>query len=77
MPQTKRRPAARPRATHVQPIEPATGTFNGEPFVINPAEVFNADHALVRAYPHLFKPVEPTRDRPDVEQMTAAPGEKR
>jgi hypothetical protein len=65
------------RAEHVRPREPATGTFEGEPFVVNPSEVFAIDHPLVRAYPKLFKPLEPTRTRPVVEQMTAAPGEKR
>lgn len=71
-------PKTAPKLTgNVQPIEPSTGTLNGEPFVINPREVFAAEHPLVRAHPHLFKPVEPTRDRPGVEQMTAGPGEKR
>jgi hypothetical protein len=78
MPQTRNRPAvSRDTKTNMQAREPASGTFNGEPFVVNPSEVFAADHPLVRAFPHLFKAVEPTRQRPDVEQMTAAPGEKR
>lgn len=62
---------------NVRPIQPASGDIDGEPFVINPGEIFAADHKLVRAKPHLFKPVEPTRDRPDVEQATKAPGERR
>lgn len=61
----------------VQPREPATGTHKGEPFVLRPAEIFAADHPLVRAFPHLFRPLEETRHRPAVEQMTAVPGEKR
>lgn len=77
MAQTRTRPAAGPKPTHVSPIEPATGDYNGEPFVLSPREVFASDHPLVRAYPHLFKPVEQTRERPAVEQMTAGPGEQR
>lgn len=61
----------------VRAKEPATGTHNGEPFVVNPTEILDGDHPLVRAYPHLFCPVEPSRARPAVEQMTAAPGERR
>lgn len=67
----------RTRDEYVQPIEPASGTHDGEPFVVNPREIFAADHPLVRALPHLFRPVEASRQRPDVEQMTAGPGEKR
>jgi hypothetical protein len=77
MPQTKTRQAAKRDVELVRPIEAASGDHNGEPFVLSPREVFNSDHQLVRAYPHLFQPVEQTRDRPDVEQMTAGPGEKR
>jgi hypothetical protein len=65
------------REGFVRACEPATGTFDGEPFVVGPSEIFAADHPLVRAYPHLFKPVEGSRQRPAVEQMTAAPGEVR
>jgi hypothetical protein len=65
------------RQDFVRAREPATGTFEGEPFVVGPTEIFAADHPLVRAHPHLFKPVEGSRQRPAVEQMTAAPGEAR
>lgn len=61
----------------VQPIEPASGQHRGELFVINPHEIFAVGHPLVRRFPHLFKPLEPTRDRPAAEQVTAAPGEQR
>lgn len=77
MPAAKTKKAATRETTHMQPIEPSTGTFNGEPFIVNPREVFASDHPLVRAFPHLFKAVEQTRERPAVEQTTAAPGEKR
>jgi len=69
-----------PKAAHrefVHAREPATGTFEGEPFVVGPSEIFAADHALVRAHPNLFVPVEGSRQRPVVEQATAAPGERR
>lgn len=69
--------AQKPRREFVQPREPASGTHNGEPFVVNPSEVFAADHPLVRSHPHLFRPLEASRERPAVEQMTAAPGELR
>ena len=59
----------------VQPKEPATGSLKGEAFVLNPSEIFAADHPLVRQFPHLFRAVAATR--PDVEQATAAPGELR
>ena len=63
--------------THVQPIEAASGDHKGETFVINPNEIFAVDDELVRAYPHLFQPLRETRQRPEVEQATAAPGEHR
>lgn len=61
----------------VRPREAATGDINGEPFVLNPNEIFDADDPIVRKHPALFMPVEPTRQRPRVEQATAAPGEQR
>jgi hypothetical protein len=75
-------PAVKPRTTDrapefMQPIQPATGDYRGEPFVLNPREIFASDHRLVRAYPHLFRAVEQSPERPAIETMTAAPGEKR
>ncbi len=64
-------------AEFVRAKEPASGDFNGEPFEVSPAEILNGDHPLVRAYPHLFKPLEASRERPVVEEMTAEPGVKR
>lgn len=63
--------------THVQPIEACSGKVNGEQFVLHPTEILSKDHPIVRAYPHFFRPVEGGRERPPVEQATAAPGEKR
>lgn len=65
------------RDTYVQAREPATGTVDGEQFVLSPGEVFDADHPIVRSYPDFFKPLEPSRQRPTVEQATAEPGERR
>lgn len=70
-------PAKQPHREFLRAKEPATGTFEGEPFVVSPSEIFASDHPLVRAYPHLFVPLEESRERPEVEQATAAPGEKR
>jgi hypothetical protein len=59
----------------VRPKEPSTGDFDGQPFVVNPREIFSRDHPLVRAFPDLFEPVRASR--PAVEEMTAEPGRKR
>jgi hypothetical protein len=62
---------------YVRPREACTFDHDGEPVVLSPNEIFNADDPLVRARPNLFKPLEASRQRPEVEQATAAPGEKR
>ena len=61
----------------VQVRESATGSHDGAPFVLTPGEIFAADHPIVENYPDFFKPLEPSRQRPAVEQMTKAPGEQR
>jgi hypothetical protein len=66
---------AQPR--HFRPAQACTGDFDGEPFVLNPNEIFSANDPLVRARPELFTALESTRQRPEVEQVTAAPGERR
>jgi hypothetical protein len=66
---------AQPR--YVRPIEAATFDHDGEMVVLNPNEIIDADHPMVRARPHLFKALEASRSRPVVEQATAAPGERR
>lgn len=68
------RPAA-PR--FVRPKEACTFDHDGEAVVLSPNEVLDADHPIVRARPGLFKPLEADRQRPAVEQATAAPGETR
>lgn len=70
-------PAKQARREFMRAKEPATGTFNDEPFVVSPSEIFASDHPLVQAHPHLFTPLEESRERPAVEQATAAPGEQR
>lgn len=63
---------------YVQAVEAATGEIDGETFVVSPrTTILASDHPIVKAYPHFFRPLEPTRRRPDVEMTTAAPGEKR
>lgn len=61
----------------LRPREAFTGDYDGEPFVANPTEIFPDDHPIVKAHRDKFVPLEPTRQRPRVEQMTAAPGELR
>lgn len=61
----------------VRPIEACTFDHDGEAVVLSPRDIISADDELVRARPELFKPIEPSRQRPEVEQATAAPGEKR
>lgn len=62
--------------THVTPVEPFAVEWDGIPQVFNPGRIFEPKHPLVSAFPDRFKPVEPeSYDR--VEQMTAAPGERR
>jgi hypothetical protein len=63
--------------THVQAREASTGSIDGAPFVLARGEILAADHPIVIAYPDFFGPLEPARQRPDVEQTTAGPGEKR
>lgn len=72
MPQT---PKDQP--THVQAREASTGSIDGAPFVLARGEILAVDHPIVLAYPDFFGPLEPARQRPEVEQTTAGPGEKR
>lgn len=68
---------------YVQGVEPASGDWKNpetgakEPFVVNPSTILRSDDPLVKQFPHLFKALETSRQRPAVEQATAAPGEKR
>lgn len=62
-------------------LDPATGEYTERRTetptweVLNPGEVFRADHPWVLERPEHFKPV--TSSREEIETMTAAPGEKR
>ena len=51
--------------------EAAFFNLDGEDIVISPNEIYRADDRMVQAKPHLFKPVQASRQRPDVEQATA------
>lgn len=51
--------------------------FDDDDVVLSPNAIYAADDPLVRARPELFKPLEADRQRPAVEQATAAPGEVR
>jgi hypothetical protein len=61
----------------VRPIDSCTFDYDGGAETLNPSDILEADHPWVRARPQLFKALEPTRQRPAVEQATAAPGEQR
>jgi hypothetical protein len=63
--------------SYFRPKEAATGTYRGEAWVIGPNQIFEGSDRLVKRHPELFVPIEPDRQRPAVEQMTAAPGEQR
>lgn len=39
--------------------------------------IVDADHEAVRAHPDRFEPVKRNRERPEVEQATQGPGERR
>jgi hypothetical protein len=61
----------------VRPREACTFDHAGESVVLSPNEIMNADDPIVRARPQLFMALEASRQRPMVEQATAAPGEVR
>lgn len=62
---------------YVRPRDSASGDLDGVPWVINPRQIFDAEDQLVRAYPHLFQPVEPTSRPPDIQDTSAEPGRLR
>lgn len=61
----------------VRPIQATAVDHQGVSYVFNRKDLLAGDHPVVRAHPKLFETAEPTRDRPVVEQATAAPGEVR
>lgn len=68
----------RPRNKHyVRAAEPFSGDIDGEPFVVNPVEILADDHPIVQKYTSMFRPLSPSRNRPEVEQATVNPGEAR
>lgn len=66
-----------PRFEYMRPKQACTFDHDGEAVVLSPNDIFSGDDPLVRARPQLFQPVDPARNRPLVEQATAAPGERR
>lgn len=62
---------------YVRPREACTFDHDGAPVVLSPNEIFEKDDPVVKARPELFIPLEPSRQRPAVEQATAGPGEQR
>lgn len=62
----------------VQPIDCVSGTTDdGQPWVVNPNDLFRGDHPIVQQCPQHFRPASESRQRPTVEQATRAPGEQR
>lgn len=59
----------------------ATESFNvdldGYPQVVKKGELVREGHELLRRFPHLFEPARARFEFGEVEQMTAAPGERR
>lgn len=64
-------------STHVEATETFSGDLDGAPIVIRKEMVISADDPVAKAFPQYFQPLSPRRSRPEVEQATAAPGEKR
>jgi hypothetical protein len=68
-----------PRAKKVD-LYMATESFasmvDGEPIFVRKGELAHADHPILKTHKDLFEPAE-NYIRFDVEQATAAPGEKR
>jgi hypothetical protein len=62
---------------YVRGRQPAAIDFEGAAIVINESTILQTDDPIVRKHPDLFVPLEAKRQRPGVEAMTAAPGEKR
>ena len=82
MPRKKQQQPTFEPGSYVRVIDTFTGDIddgNGDtlPFVGRAEKVYSADHPAVKKWPHHFEALEPERQRPRVEQATAAPGEGR
>lgn len=67
-----------PRGATVQLYEAKesfVATIDGEITPVKKGQLFRADHPILKRREHLFKPTDMVRS--EVEQATAAPGEKR
>jgi hypothetical protein len=59
-------------------VETFRAVVNGFSDLVTAGEtIVDEDHELVRAHPDRFVPVDVVRERPVVEDASAAPGEKR
>jgi hypothetical protein len=61
-----------PIVSIVRVLSPCVVVFDGVPVSLHPDQPFDSDDPIVEHYPHLFG-----ADNSDVEQASAAPGEKR
>ena len=61
----------------VRALRSFAGNLDGEEVAASEDDLFYTDDPAVRKWPELFGPVRVRNQRPDVEQATAAPGEKR
>lgn len=65
------------KATYYTVRESFVGSLDGEGVEYHKGEVVDADDPAVRLWPGYFEPLVIRRHRPDIEQATAGPGEKR
>jgi hypothetical protein len=67
-----------PRKQHGRALFQARESFVTEDGThVSRGELVREGHDMLAAYARFFKPAEPRFEVPDVEQATAAPGEKR
>jgi len=68
----------RRRVEHVQAIETGAGDHDdGSSYVVRSGDILPADDSIVKKHPDWFGPIRGDRERPAIEQATAAPGERR
>ena len=68
---------AKTTTTFYTVAESFVGTLDGDEVEYHKGEVVEADDPAFRKWSHLFVPLVVRIRKPDVEQATAAPGEKR
>jgi hypothetical protein len=68
------------KAAAPETIYEVATAFNGPLGAFSIGEIYRADDPVVRKFPQFFRPLtirSTVKDKPAVEQATAAPGEKR